>query len=221
MTVVNRAVILILILLLIVLLVVAAVVPNTLLERLAYTVQQTQDALTSGWPMSYVLFLVVDLIAILVLVVLLWLEIRPRGKKVVGVRSVAGTKAELSTDSVRQSLEYRIGALPDVLRVKPTVTGARGGVSVLLDLETVPELDIPAKMEEVTVVARELIEGKMGLKLSSIRVRIKQAAYGRTKPAPTAPPTPQPQVSELESTIMADGMPATPPPASPTEPYKP
>ncbi len=199
MNVLNRALILIMALLLIVLLIVGTIVPYTVLDRLARTVQQAQDALMAGWPMSYIVFLVIAIFAILVLLVLLWLEVRPHGKKVVNVRSVGGTQAELSTDSVRQSLEYRIGQLADVLRVKPTVSGKRGGVSVLLDLETIPELDIPAKMEEVTVAARELIEGKMGLKLSSIRVRIKQAAYGRTKPTPAPTPLPAPVESKPTS----------------------
>ncbi len=205
MNIFNRVVVLLLLLLLIVTLVIAAVVPNTLLERLIYTFQQAQDLLASRWPMSYLVFLVADAAVVLILLVVLWLQIRPRRRKLVAVRSVGGTKAEINTDSVRQSLEYRVGTLPDVVKVKSTVEGKRGGVDVVLALETTPEIDIPAKMDEVTEASRELIEGKMGLKLAGIKVQIKQAAYGRGNPPPseaaavedvfTAPASPEPSTS--------------------------
>ena len=208
MNILNRTVGIILLLLLIAVLIIAAVVPYTLLERLIYTFQLAQDTLQSRWPLSYVVFLVVDIVVILLLIFLLWLELRPQGKKTVTVRTGSGTQAEVSTASVEQSLQQRIGAISDVLKVRPTVRGKRGAVDIMIDLETIPEIDIPAKTDEVSQAARDLIESRMGLKVGSIKVRVRQAAYGKAAPSsatvsprlpsePVAPSAPQPSPSDL------------------------
>ncbi|MGC8787452.1 MAG: alkaline shock response membrane anchor protein AmaP [Anaerolineae bacterium] len=192
----NRAVVLLLILLLIVLLIIAAVVPSTVLERTIYTLQQAQDVLVTRWPMSYVFFLVVDLLLIFLLIGLLWLEIRPQTKKTFTVRTVSGTQAEISTASVAQNLQSRLSEISDVFKVRPVVRGKRGGVDVLLDIETATEIDIPSKVEEVSQAARDLIEQKMGLKVSKIKVHLKQVPHGRAKIAPSAPPAQPPASTE-------------------------
>lgn len=184
----NRAVVLLLVLLSIVLLIISAVVPNTVLERLIYTLQQAQDALVSRWPMSYVFFLVVDILLVFLLILLLWLEVRPQTKKTFTVRTVSGTQAEVSTASVAQNLQFRISEVSDVFKVRPIVRGKRGGVDVLLEIETATEIDIPSKVEEVSQAARDLIEQKMGLKVSKIRVHLRQVPHGRAKVVPPAPP---------------------------------
>ena len=198
----NRVVFVLLVLLLIALLIVTAVVPFTVLERLIYTLQQAQDVLQARWPWSYLVFLAVAILVILVALVLLWLEVRPRTKKTLTVRTVGGTQAEVSTTSVQQALQQRVGQLQDVFKVKPTVTGKGGGVDILLELETPPEIDIPAKVDEVSGVARDLVESKMGLRVSKIKVLLKHGPYGKTPPAttvaPAAPvetPTVTPEVS--------------------------
>lgn len=187
MNVFNRAVVLLLILLLIILLIIAAVVPNTVLERLIYTLQQAQNALVERWPMSYVFFLVVDILAIFLLIVLLWLEVRPQMKKTLTVRTISGTQAEVSTASVAQGLQSRLSEVNDVFQVRPIVRGKRSGVDVLLDIETATEIDIPSKVEEVAQAARDLIESRMGLKVAKIKVQLKQVPHGRAKVTPPAP----------------------------------
>lgn len=212
MNVFNRVVVILEILLLILLLIVAAVVPNTVLERLLYTGELAKTSLESRWPVSYLLFLAVAVVLILLLVLLLWLELRPKAKKGITVRNVSGAKAEIGTASVEQSLQYRISEIADVLKVRPTVQAKRGAVSIQLDLEMNPDIDVPAKTAEVSQAARDVVEGKMGLKVADIKVRIKQVGHARAKPAsapfeatsgaaplltfpdtsvPAAPPTPQ------------------------------
>ncbi len=179
----NRVVFILFILLLIAALIIAAVVPFTVLERFIYTLQEVQNVLEARWPWSYLVFLAAVILLVLLGLILLWLEIRPRAKKTVMVRTVGGTQAELSTASVQQSLQQRISQLNDVYKVRPTVTGKGGGVDVLLELETPPEIDIPSKVDEVTQVARDLIESKMGLRLSKVKVQLKHGAYAKTPPA--------------------------------------
>ena len=219
MNIFNRAVVIVEILLLAVLLIIAAVVPNTVLERLSYTGQQAQAALQAGWPMSYVFFLVVDIVLIFLLILLLWLEVRPQGKKTVIVRSGSGTQAEVSTTSVEQSLQQRIGEISDVLKVRPTVRGKRGGVDVLLELETMPEIDIPSKIEAVSQAARDLVGSKMGLKITNMKVRIRQAPYGKVKPPPLPTVPPSTPVRPVEMAPALPEEPATEIKAEDTSPY--
>jgi uncharacterized alkaline shock family protein YloU len=136
------------------------------------------------------------------LVLLLWLELRPKAKKAIAVRNVSGAKAEVGTASVEQSLQHRISEIADVLKVRPTVQGKRGKVDIQIDLETTPEIDVPAKTAEVSQAARDVVEGKMGLKVAGIKVRIKHAAYGKVKPAPVPiePPLSVPSTPTFTST---------------------
>lgn len=208
MNVFNRVVVILEILLLIVLLVVSVVFHNEILDRLLYTLDLARTAFDTGQLATYVFFLLADIVLVLLLVALLWLELRPAPKKVVAMHNVSGTKADMSTTSVEQSLQYRIAEIAEVLKVKPVVHGSRGGVKVAIELETTPDIDVPAKAAEVAQAAREVVEGKMGLKVAGIKVHIRQAAYGKHKPSAAAPP-------------VAAGVPAEPAPSSSAEPSTP
>jgi hypothetical protein len=121
------------------------------------------------------------LLAVLTFVVcglLLWLELRrPRGKAV-RVRKVSGEEAKVTTDSIAQRLTYNIDQLSEVISVKPKITARGKGVQVRLNVETGPEIDVPAKTEEISRVAREVIEERMGLKLAGkLEINIKHAPY--------------------------------------------
>lgn len=205
MNIFNRAVVILEVVFLIIMLIVAAVVPNTVLSQMGYMVEQAQSALQLGWPRSYIVFLVVAIPVIFLLIVLLWLEIRPATSSKVIVRGRDGTRTEVSTSSVAQSLRLHIDEIEDVFNVKSTIRGKRGGMDIQLNLETTPEIDIPAKMEEVSKAARELIEGKMGLRIADIKVNVRQASYAAAKaprPGPIAAPPSEP----------ADFVPAEPSP---------
>jgi hypothetical protein len=164
------------------------VVPFTVLERVIYTLQQAQAVLQARWPWSYLVFLAVDIVLVLLALVFLWLEVRPQAKKTLMVRTVSGTQAEVSTASVQQALQQRVSQLGDVFKVRPTVTGRGGGVDVLLELETPPEIDIPAKVDEVSQVARDLVESRMGLRVSRVKVLLKHGPYGKAPPASSVAP---------------------------------
>jgi hypothetical protein len=121
------------------------------------------------------------LLAVLTFVVcglLLWLELRrPRGKAV-RVRKVSGEEAKVTTDSIAQRLTFNIDQLSEVISVKPKITAKGKGVHVRLNVETGPEIDVPAKTEEISQVAREVIEERMGLKLAGkLEINIKHAPY--------------------------------------------
>lgn len=191
----NRVVFVLFILLLIALLIVTAVVPFTVLERVIYTLQQAQNVLQARWPWSYLVFLAADIVLVLLAIVLLWFEVRPRAKKTLMVRTVSGTQAEVSTASVQQALQQRISQLGDVFKVRPTVTGKGGGVDVVLELETPAEIDIPAKVDEVSQAARDVVETRMGLRVSKVKVMLKHGPYGKAPPAASVAPAAIPTVT--------------------------
>jgi uncharacterized alkaline shock family protein YloU len=192
--------------LLIVLLIVSAVVPNTVLNQFAHTIERAQSTLQIEWPRSYLIFLAVAIPLIFVLVLLLWLEIRPQSTNRVVVRGRDGTRTEVSTRSVAQTLQQHVDEVEDVFNVKASVRGTRGGVDVLLDLETTAEIDIPAKMDQVSRAARDLIESRMGLRVANIRVHVKPASYAGQKKSmveePSAPAAgPQETVDKAQPTL--------------------
>ncbi len=122
-------------------------------------------------------------LAVLIFVVcglLLWLELRrPRGK-VVTIHKVSGNAAKVTTDSIARRLEYNIDQLADVISVKPKVAARGKGVQVQLNVETGPEIDVPAKTEEISKVAREVIEERMGLRLAGkIEIHVKHVPYSK------------------------------------------
>jgi len=224
--VLNRTIVILETLVLIILLVVGAVVPNTLLDRALYALQQAQSSLQLGWPRSYIVFLLVAIVLVFLLLVLLWLELRPQSKRTITVRGRDGTEAEVSTSSVAQSLQRRISEVSDVSRVRATVRGVRTGVDVVLDLETTPEIDIPSKMDEVSQAARDLVESKMGLHVARIKVNVKQVRYGEAATIPTTPSVqpgmPAPPMVETEAGVEeTEDQPGsqTTPPSSESDSY--
>jgi len=212
----NRVVFVLSILLLIALLIVTAVVPFTVLERLIYTLQQADSVLQARWPWSYLVFLAVVIVLVLLAIFLLWLEVRPRAKKTLMVRTISGTQAEVSTASVQQALQQRISQLPDVFKVRPTVSGKGGGVDVLLELETPAEIDIPAKVDEVSQAARDVVETRMGLSVSKVKVMLKHGPYGKSPPVASVAPAPAPAVTP-EPVVTEPPAPEVKP--AETEPY--
>lgn len=195
MNIFNRIVVLLHILLLIALLITAVIVPNRVLSRSLDAVQQAQIVLQANWPTSYVVFLAAVVLLVFVLIVLLWLEIRPHASTKVLIRNRDGTQTEVSTSSLAESLRRSVDEIDDVFNVKSVVHGKRSGLDILLHLETTPEIDIPSKMQEISKSARDLVEGKMGLKVANIKVQVKNAPYGSAKAThvePAAVPTPAP-----------------------------
>ena len=124
------------------------------------------------------LIILASLLLLIVDIVLLWFELRrPMTSRTVRIKQVTGGEAEMSTESIEGRLTYNIDQLPDVIRVTPTVSGRGKGVDVALDVETRPDIDVPAKTEEIMAVARQVVEDRMGLELTRIRVNIRHASF--------------------------------------------
>jgi len=156
------------------------VVPIILIlpAQIAGLAQRYLGAVSSGLNLFHKAVLV--LVGIMVFIIcglVLYLEFRRPSRKRVRLQSATGGEVEVAIESIAQRLEYRVDQLPDVVKVRPEVKPRRSSVDVVLNLETSPDIDVPAKTEEVYQVAREVVEQRMGLKLGKIQVNVKHAPY--------------------------------------------
>jgi hypothetical protein len=185
----NRVVVILLFILLIpilVLIILAAAFPGPLVGSL----RQGLAAWESPTLARQVITITVAAVLLVIDLALLVMEFRRRGPQTVRLQNVANGEAELTTSSIEQRLTQAINQLPDVTRVTPTVIGKSKGVEVVLDLETSPDVDVPAKTDEVVTVARDVVEHKMGLSLLKIKVnlRLAEPPGGRRRPQPVSTP---------------------------------
>jgi hypothetical protein len=179
----NRVVVVLLLLATIIVMTVVLVVPRPMIEivqgwlwnldaNLALVVQ----------PFLLIVGVLLALLVDVICAVLIWLEIRRRRPRAIKVRSISGGQAELTVDSVARRVEHNVSQLEGVISVEPNVLGKRRGVEVEIDLETSPEVNVPAKTEEVCQVTREVVEDKMGLRLRKVRVNIRHTPYPAEPP---------------------------------------
>jgi hypothetical protein len=181
MNVFNRLVVILLLLVVIVLAAVVAIVPTWSLRLAAVAFDELHQWVVDYNTTNNLFFIGMRILVggaiILISLLLLWMELRRPRKRTIRAQKVAGGEAHITTDSVEQRLAYNIDQLPDVVRVSPHVEGKARGVDVDLLLETSPEIDVPMKTDEVMQVTREVIVERMGLKLGTVRVKIKHAPY--------------------------------------------
>ncbi|MBN1660598.1 MAG: alkaline shock response membrane anchor protein AmaP [Anaerolineae bacterium] len=181
MNVFNRLVVILLLLVIIVLAAIVAIVPEYSLRLAAVTFDWLYQGAANYMENNRLFFagmrILIGGATILLGLLLLWLELRRPRKRTIRAQKLAGGEAHITVESVEQRLAYNIDQLPDVVRVAPRVEGKPRGVDIDLLLETSPEIDVPMKTDEVMQVTREVIVDRMGLKLGTVRVKIKHAPY--------------------------------------------
>jgi uncharacterized alkaline shock family protein YloU len=133
---------------------------------------------------------VIGLVVFVPAVILLWLEVRRTSRDTIRISKISGSEAHLSTQAVAQSLIYYVDALQGVVRVRPRLAADANAVSVRLDVETTPDVDVRAKTEEITRTAHSVIEEKLGLRLKRLNIHIHHSTFTRTTPQAMATPAP-------------------------------
>jgi hypothetical protein len=171
MNIFNRVVMVILFLLALATSLLFTIVPYRLIRTAISALDVLERMVARGRPWAIFIGLGFILLWILFLILELW---RPPARTV-RVLKVTGGQAELATDAIAQRVIYRVDELADVVSVQPKIKAGRGGVDIYLDLVTSPDIDVPAKTEEVMAVVKEVIEERMGLALRKIQVKIRHA----------------------------------------------
>ncbi len=182
MNVFNRVVMVLLFLTVMILTILIAIVPEQSFRLAgAFFEWARQTAVnyntSTQWPLFAAGRVLVSGAIALVCLVLIWLEVRKPRRKSIRVQKTAGGEAHVAIDSVAQRIAYNLDRLPDVVKVTPRIIGRARTMDIELLLETSPDIDIPAKTEEVLQITREIVEQRMGLKLGKVQVKIKHAPY--------------------------------------------
>ena len=115
----------------------------------------------------------------LILLLLLWGELRRGRRKTVRIRNKLG-KANLDVQSVMQSLEYRIDELAGVRKVHPKVVSRGSDVDVTIDLDTSPSVNVPVLTQQIMELCRDIVETQLGVKIhGKVQVNITHEPYPR------------------------------------------
>jgi hypothetical protein len=97
---------------------------------------------------------------------------------------------ELMVDSISGHLAYHLDLLPDVLRVRPSVSSSGKKLRATIVVETPPDVNVPQKSAEVKETARKVIEEQLGLETrGDIRVVVQPIAYPKVSPVEQKRPT--------------------------------
>lgn len=178
----NRVIMVLLFLTLMVITILVAIVPEQSLRLAgAFFEWARQTAAyyntSSQWPLFAAGRVLISGVIALICLIVIWLEVRKPRRKSIRVQKATGGEAHVTIDSVAQRLAYNLDRLPDVIKVTPRIFGRARTMDIELLLETSPDIEIPAKTEEVLQITREIVEERMGLKLGKVQVKIKHAPY--------------------------------------------
>ncbi len=193
MNIFNRVLVVILLILIILFSAAAIVLPSQSFEAWMNLVTNLDNYASdfTGW----VIMTLVLLAVIVLCLALLWLEFRRKVQKTVRVEQISGGEAQVAVASVAQRLQYHLDQLPQVLSTKPKVTAKGKKVSLDIQVQTVQNVNIPSKTEEITQVTRQVVEEQMGLRLGKVIITVRHAPPPpiERKPAPAPAPRVEPQ----------------------------
>jgi len=117
---------------------------------------------------------------------------------------------EVGVKSIAQQLQNSLSGIADVSRVRPRVVSRGRKVDIFLDIQVHPAVELPGKTEEITQLARGVVEEQMGIKVGKVRVNMQ---YGPEMPRampepeplpPLVPVEPAPPAAELEPAALTD-----------------
>ena len=89
----------------------------------------------------------------LILVLLIYWEIKPKRKRFIKVEQVSGGKATVSLDSIVSQLLYKLDPLPGVVKVTPTVSPKGDRIQVRLDVSVTRDLAVPQMADHLITAA--------------------------------------------------------------------
>lgn len=146
----------------------------------------------------------------LLLLILLWLELRRGRRRTARIRTKRGA-AELGIQSVAQSLEYRIDELAGVRKVRTHIVSHGRDVSIRVDLDTSPSVNIPVLTDQIANLCHDIVEGQLGIRIhGKVQINVKHEPYPRGTMPPTGPLGEQP-ITMPPAPAREEAAPAPPP----------
>jgi len=142
----------------------------------------------------------------LLLLTVLYFELRRPTTTHARVKQVDGGVVEIAFEAIRQRLLYHLGNVPDVLKITPHINARGGRVDVRVDVETSPHVIVPDKAAEIIEAIHRALEDEMGLRMRrKPEVRIYHSAYHDVGPVrPRSPSRPAPSPPPDSSPVLPD-----------------
>jgi hypothetical protein len=186
MNVFNRVIVIVSILVWLAVAVVIMLLPVDAADLAVYYIGQFRQAVFGS--LFYTYLMAVGGAKLLVLLILLWLEVRRPHSRTARIKIKGGGTARLEVGSVAQSLEYRIDELAGVRKVHPRIASRGRDVAVRIDLDTSPSVNIPVLTSQIIDMAHDIIEGQLGVKIhGKVEINVKHEPYPRGTMPSTGP----------------------------------
>lgn len=183
MNVVNRIVVVVALLVLIPICTVLLLLPLQVLGVLQGQLAAVADVLGQLIPWTLLVGGILFALTLdIILVLIVFVEVRRPTRKAIRVDRAAGGEVQISVASISDRLEYEVDQIASVLRSKAKVSARRRGVLIEIDVETASGVNVPEKAEQIVETVRHVAEDQVGLKMArKPKVRL------RTIPYPHAP----------------------------------
>ncbi len=194
MNTINRVVIVVALLGLMVTLTAVCVLPHIIFTNVGQWLVDLGRYFNSVQPVwRLVLGLLLALVLDIILLLLIFLEVRPGHRRFIRVQQVTGGMATISTESITQQLAYQLDPIPGVLKVTPRVNAKGDKVRAIVDVEVVAGSDVPDLATELMEAVKTVLADSLGLQVyGQPEVRIKVApsptpVVKKPHPAPEKP----------------------------------
>jgi len=217
MNTINRVVVVVALLGLMVLLTAVLIVPHIIFAGIGQWLMNVGMYFNSIQPVwRFVLGLLLALMVNAGLLLLIFLELRPGGRRFIRVQQVTSGNVTISTDSIVQQLIYHLTAIPRVIKVSPRVNAKGNKVRAVINVDVDAGSNVPALAVELMETVNTLLTESLGLEVyDQPEVRIKVA------PSPTpAQKKPAPTPEEPLTEIPVEVQPETPDEMSSETPFE-
>ncbi len=225
MSTINRVVIVVALLALMALLTAVCVLPHIILTNVGQWLVDLGRTLNNVQPVwRLVLGLLLALFLNVVILFLIFLEVRPAHRRFIRVQQVTGGMATISTDSITQQVAYKLDPIPGVLKVSPRINAKGDKVRAVVDVEVGAGSDVPDLATRLMEAVKTVLADSLGLQVyGQPEVRIKVAPSPtpvvkkpQPKPEKPAPELPRQTPPELPRQVPPE-IPAEVPPPLPVD----
>ncbi|HEY3342598.1 MAG TPA: hypothetical protein VGK81_11295 [Anaerolineae bacterium] len=156
------------------------------------------------------LIALIGLVFLVIVLFLLWLELRRPGARTVEVVRSTGGHIRITTGHVEQRLADQVNAMSGVIQTKVHIHEKDNSVVAHIDVIVAQGLDLVTKGEDVAAKTREVVQDQLGLKLfGKPLITIKSS---KTKPVEVTPVKTTPSTvhsPSTESTIVTENAAST------------
>ncbi|MGC9393284.1 MAG: alkaline shock response membrane anchor protein AmaP [Anaerolineae bacterium] len=215
MNTINRVIIVVVLLAMMALLTAVCVLPHVIFINVGQwlvDLGQYFNNVQAVWRL--ILGLLLALFLDIVILFLIFLEVRPAHRRFIRVQQVTGGMATISTDSITQQLAYQLDPIPGVLKVAPKVTAKGDKVRAIVDVEVGAGNDVPDLANELMEAVTTVLADNLGLQVyGQPEVRIKVAP----SPTPVVKKT-KPKEEKPEPEMPRETPPEIPPQLPPETP---